>query len=398
MLRVTGDMVLPTTMTGSYPKPNWYTQGMRGRSFKAAMGDSLFREQYLDAVATVINDQEMAGLDIVTDGDSRFDLEVGGKSWFFYVLDRLGGLSGNKDFSRGFMERGISPGHIMWEVQEAYQTPVVVDRITRGPLQYSALWKVAQRMTDRPVKFGTVSAQSLHKMVWNEHYPSDKELILELSDIMNEELRELAASGCSLIQIEEPLHHFMAHRDETTDEDLEFYTQAVNREIRGVDAEIWLHTCWGNPNQQRGFWQPPSYERALTHLLDVDADVITFECASSNGMYIEHFGRHETSKKIAIGVVSHTNTVVEPPEVVANLIRKALEYIPPERLIISTDCGFGREGLARRIAFYKCVSLVQGTNMVRRELGLPEASIRAADPRFSFGDVDSASGEYEVCQ
>ena len=58
MLKVTGDMVLPTTMTGSYPKPNWYTQGMRGRSFKAAMGDSLFREQYLDAVATVINDQE----------------------------------------------------------------------------------------------------------------------------------------------------------------------------------------------------------------------------------------------------------------------------------------------------------------------------------------------------
>ena len=65
----------------------------------------------------------MAGLQIVTDGDSRFDLEVGGKSWFFYVLDRLGGLSGNKDFSRGFMERGISPGHIMWEVQEGLPDP-----------------------------------------------------------------------------------------------------------------------------------------------------------------------------------------------------------------------------------------------------------------------------------
>ena len=380
-------------MTGSYPKPNWYTQGMHGRPFKIAMGDSLFREHYLDAVATVINDQEMAGLDIVTDGDSRFDLEVGGKSWFFYVLDRLGGLSGNRDFSRGFMEGGISPGHIMWEVQEAYQTPVVVDRITRGPLQYPALWKVAQRMTDRSVKFGTVSAQSLNKMVWNEYYSSDEELVLHLSDVMNEELRELAASGCSLIQIEEPLHHFMALRDETTEKDLEFYTQAVNREISGVDAEIWLHTCWGNPNQQRGYWEAPSYGRALPYLLEVDADVITFECASSNGKYIEHFGRHETSKKIAIGVVSHTNTVVEPPELVANLIRKALEYIPPERLIISTDCGFGREGLARRIAFYKCVSLVQGTNLVRRELGLPEAPIRAADPRFSFGEVDSVSGE-----
>jgi len=79
--------------------------------------------------------------------------------------------------------------------------------------------------------------------------------------------------------------------------------------------------------------------------------------------------------------------VVEPPEVVADLIRKALAYIPPERLILSTDCGFGREGLSRRIAFYKCIALVQGTNLVRRELGLPEAPIRAADVRFAFGQV-----------
>ncbi len=80
MLSVTKDMVLPTTMTGSYPKPHWYNQGLRERSFKTAMGDTQFREQYLDAVATIITDQSMAGLDILTDGDSRFDLEVGGKS------------------------------------------------------------------------------------------------------------------------------------------------------------------------------------------------------------------------------------------------------------------------------------------------------------------------------
>jgi 5-methyltetrahydropteroyltriglutamate--homocysteine methyltransferase len=76
--------------------------------------------------------------------------------------------------------------------------------------------------------------------------------------------------------------------------------------------------------------------------------------------------------------------VVEPPEYVAGLIRKALEYIPPERLVVTTDCGFGREGLSRRIAYYKCVALVEGTNIVRRELGLPEARVRAADPRLWF--------------
>ena len=93
MLTVTRDMMLPTTITGSYPRPLWFDRNLAGRSFKSALGDSLFREQYLDAVASIIAEQEAAGLDIVTDGDSRFDLTVGGKSWFFYPIERLGGIS-----------------------------------------------------------------------------------------------------------------------------------------------------------------------------------------------------------------------------------------------------------------------------------------------------------------
>ena len=388
MLHVTRDLVLPTTITGSYPKPNWYTQGLHGRPFKEALGDSLFREQYLDAVAAILNEQTIAGLDIVTDGDARFDLAVGGKSWFFYVLERLGGLSDRRDVSPGWSgDFRIRPGHILWEVQEAYQPLSVVDRVRRGPLEYAAVWKTAQRLTDRPVKFGTISAQCLSRMLWNQYYPSDRELILDLCDVMNAELRELAAAGCRLIQLEEPRHHFAAVQPDVRDEDLQFFTDAFNREVKGVEAEIWVHTCWGNPSQQRLFWDPPSYERALSALFALDADVITFECASSAGRDLALLGTYKTSKKMAIGVVSHTNTVVEPPEVVADLIRKALAYIPPERLILSTDCGFGREGLSRRIAFYKCIALVQGANLVRRELGLPEAPIRAADGRFAFGHV-----------
>ena len=385
MLSVTKDMVLPTTMTGSYPKPHWYNQGLRGRPFKTAMGDTQFREQYLDAVATIITDQSMAGLDIVTDGDSRFDLEVGGKSWFFYVLERLGGFTSRRDTSPGWSgDFGIGPGHILREVSEAYQPPVVTEKLSSGPLEFSALWKTAQKMTEKPVKFGTISAQSLHRMVWNEHYPSERELVLDLADIMNRELRDLAESGCRIIQIEEPRHHFMSLDPDAGDEDFRFFTDAFNREIRGVNAEIWLHTCWGNPAQQRLFWDAPSYERALPHLLETDADVITFECASSGGRDLEIFGKFETDKKIAIGVVNHTNTVVESPERVADLVRKALRYIPAERLVISSDCGFGREGISRRIAFHKCVAMVQGVNIVRRELGLPEAAIRAADPAYAF--------------
>ena len=389
MLKTTKDMVLPTAITGSYPRPLWFDRSLDGRSFKGAMGDSIFREQYQDAVAAILNAQEAAGLDILTDGDSRFDLAVGGKSWFFYPIERLYGLEGHKSTSRGWMGRhGLGPGHILYEVQEAYQPAIVKEKLGRGPLEYAALWQMAQRFSDRPVKFGAICAPALASMLWNEYYPDDRALVLDLCDIMNAEFKELAAAGCPVIQVEEPRHHGLTMTKDWRESDLEFQTMAFNRQLQGVAAEIWVHTCWGNPNQQRVYWQVPSYERALPHLLQLDCDVITFECASSEGKDLPLFAQYKTDKKIGIGVVNHCNTVVEPPEHVAALIRRALEFIPAERLVITTDCGFGREGLSRRIAYYKCVSLVQGTNIVRRELGLPEARIRAADPKLYFAGLE----------
>src|SRR6266700_7745023 len=149
MLNATRDTILPTTITGSYPRPHWFTEELRGRGFKDAMGDSRFREQYVDAVACLVREQEMAGLDFVTDGDSRFDLEVGGRSWFFYVIERLGGISGARDTSHFLEYADIKPGHILYEVQEAYHPPAVISKITRGPLHYAAVWKTAQKMADK---------------------------------------------------------------------------------------------------------------------------------------------------------------------------------------------------------------------------------------------------------
>jgi 5-methyltetrahydropteroyltriglutamate--homocysteine methyltransferase len=283
------------------------------------------------------------------------------------------------------MRRGMRPGHILCEAQEAYQPAVVKGKLTRGPWEYAALWQFAQRLTDKPVKFGAIRAPMLASMLWNEFDEDDKALTLDLCDIMNAELRELTDAGCPVIQIEEQPHHSRALMPSTTDADLAFMTEAFNRQLVGVDAEIWVHTCWGNPNQQRVYWETPSYERAIPHLLQLKSDVIAFVCASSNGQDLHLFGKYKTDKKIGIGVVNHCNTVVEPPEYVAGLIRRALEFIPVEQLVITTDCGFGREGLSRRIAYYKCVSMVEGTNIVRRELGLPEVRVRASDPRLWFG-------------
>ena len=89
-------------------------------------------------------------------------------------------------------------------------------------------------------------------------------------------------------------------------------------------------------------------------------------------------------KKIVIGVIDHHTLQVERPDQVAALIREALKHIPAERLIISSDCGMGREGMSRRHAFYKMVALVQGVNVVKKELGLPVTESMAADPKFSL--------------
>ena len=94
--------------------------------------------------------------------------------------------------------------------------------------------------------------------------------------------------------------------------------------------------------------------------------------------------KFKRNKKVAIGVISHLKTQVETYEEVAALIRRALKFIPVERLVITTDCGFGREGLSRRISYYKMVALVEGTNLVRRELGIPASKVPVSDPKFSF--------------
>ena len=92
-------------------------------------------------------------------------------------------------------------------------------------------------------------------------------------------------------------------------------------------------------------------------------------------------------KKIAIGVVSHRTLQADRPEDVAGEIRKALKYIPAERLILSSDCGFGRQGCNRDIAFYKASAIAQGCNIVRRELGLPTTNVPAADPKLQVDVV-----------
>ena len=99
---------------------------------------------------------------------------------------------------------------------------------------------------------------------------------------------------------------------------------------------------------------------------------------------LEAIGRTVTDKKVVIGVIDHHTLQIERPDQVGEIIREALKHIPPARMVISSDCGMGREGMGRRHAQYKMVAMVLGTNIVRKEMGLPEAECLAADPRYSL--------------
>jgi 5-methyltetrahydropteroyltriglutamate--homocysteine methyltransferase len=388
MLRATKDIVLPTTITGSLPRPSWYTQNLGSRGFLDAMVNNQFREQYVDAVAIYLHEQEMAGLDIVTDGDAHFDSDVGGQSWTNYPPRHMGGFDKNpQPTPAGKGGLGFPSGHILHDYLESRVMPGIVGPVTRGDLQYAAMFKVAQRMTKKPVKFGTIGPELVAFAVQDRHYKSLKDRILAITDALNGELHDLADAGCQVIQFEEPQIHLLAVRNIVDDViNPAFSVEVFNRTVKGLRAktEVWCHTCWGNPSQQRMFKDVQSYKNALEMLNKVDADVITFESASAGGMDLEAFGKIITDKKICIGVIDHHSLQVERPEEIAEHIRRALKHIPAERLVLSSDCGMGREGMSRRHAYYKIVSVVLGTNIVRKELGLPQAECLAADARYSL--------------
>jgi 5-methyltetrahydropteroyltriglutamate--homocysteine methyltransferase len=390
MLKATAGKVLPATVIGSLPRPRWYTENLGTRSFLDAMVDIEFRDQYVDALTVFIHQQELAGLDIVTDGDARFDDDVGGQSWTRYPTQHMSGFDHADPVLAKVGAGGIRfpRGHILHDYMEARVMPKVIGPIGRGDLQYTEMWKTAQRLTTKPVKFGTVTPEIVAFAVQDAYYPDMPARIMAISDALNEELHDLADAGCPVIQMEEPQIHMLAGRARVVDDAInaEFMVEVFNNTVKGLrdKTEVWCHTCWGNPSAQRMFDQIPSYLPGLELLNAVDADVITFETRASGPGELEAIGKAITEKKVGIGMIDHHTLQVESPAEVADLARLALEHIPADRLVLTSDCGMGREGMPRRHAFYKMVSLVLGANIVREEVGAPTAEVLAAAPEYSL--------------
>jgi 5-methyltetrahydropteroyltriglutamate--homocysteine methyltransferase len=391
----TAGLVLPTTVTGSWPRPTWFTESLRGRSFSEGMLDPVYREQFVDAVAAVVSDQRRAGLDILTNGDYHLDASFAGLSWELYPVERLSGVDARRALPSSH-EWPHPPGTLLGEVVGAWRWPPVVDRIGEGtPLELDKIWRVAQALADRPVKLGTVSTQlvaSALELATDYYAPDKRDLMWDMATVMNRELRRLADAGCRVIQIEEPLIHLVASTSSDR-EYIDFLVDCLNHELRGLDdVEVWVHTCWGNASMQRVF-EDGRLEQVVEIFLErVAGDVWTIETKDTGYRDLRLLApyRGRMRKKVAIGAVSHRRLQVETPEEVAADIRAALDHVELENLIVSSDCGFGRGGSTRLVAFYKAAALAQGANIVRRELGLPERPVPAAEPGLQF-DVPAGS-------
>ena len=389
MFTVTANTILPCTITGSWPRPRWFDMSMWGRPIDTCMMDTRFREKFQDALAVVLSDQERAGLDILTHGDLHCDDDMAGRSWHHYPIQRWAGFDG--DYLQSEATRSpwlrYPPGTLLNEIYTGWRWPRVVDKVEHRPLDYAKIWRLAQAKTSRPVKFGTCCSQvmGLFLDIHTNKYKDNREVVWDMAVAMNKELLALRDAGCKCIQIEEPTLHFWSNTYGRNHDNVKFMVEAYNREVQGLDdVEIWIHTCWGNPNMQRVIENDSYRESFELYLEACRGDVWTIETKDRNFREIELFAplKGKLKKKISVGVVSHRTLQVEQPEAVADSIRQVLKHIAPEQLIISSDCGFGRQGCNRDIAFFKTTAIAQGTNIVRKELGLPVTSVRAADAKL----------------
>lgn len=387
MFTATKDKILPATVTGSWPRPRWFDVSMWGKPLDTCMMDVRFREKFQDALAVVISEEERAGLDILTHGDFHCDEDMAGRSWHHYPLQRWSGFEGDHLQSEETRSPWLRypPGTLLNEIYTGWRWPRVVDKIEHRPLDYAKIWRMAQAKAKKPVRFGTCCSQvmGLFLDIHTPRYKDKREVVWDMAVAMNTELKALRDAGCRVIQIEEPTLHFMANTYGKDHENVKFMLEAYNREVEGLDdVEIWIHTCWGNPNMQRVI-EDTSYKASLDLYMErCRGDVWTIETKDRDMRDIELFERFrdDPKKKICIGAVSHRSLQADRPEDVATEIRRALKYIRPENLIVSSDCGFGRQGANREIAFYKAAAIAQGCNLVRKELGLATTYVPAADP------------------
>lgn len=332
---------LPTTVIGSYSFPAWL-DAVRTMGNKGGLTTAQVAEAQDNAVKSSILDQERAGVDVITDGELRRETMVNFFSMRIHGFDMTGRMKpiGNLDPTIQMLD------------------PIVLDKVrSKGSLGMDEHFRFLKAHASAQTKVCVTGPQMLAKRATNEYYASDKELVFDLADILNAELKGLVAAGCDFIQIDEPV--WVGYP-----QDMPWLVESFNRLVSGVGAKIALHVCYGNYQLKKLF--KGQYAELFPAILETHAHQISMEFAVSDGTGLELFTQHPTDKEVVVGVIDVKDEKIETPAVVAGRIRQALRFIPAERMYISPDCGM--KFMPRERAFGKLQAMVEGTRIVRREM------------------------------
>jgi len=337
---------LPTSLVGSYPQPEWLInrEMLSKRMPPRVRAGELWRvdESWLelaqdDATLLAVRDQERAGLDILTDGEARRESY---SNRFATALDGM-------DLD--------NPGSILSRSGQSILVPRVTHAVQRmRPVQVRDV-EFLRANTDRKIKITVPGPFTMTQLTQNDFYKSDEDLAFDLAAAVNAEMKDLFAAGADVVQIDEP--YMQAYPDKAR----QYAVKALNRALEGIEGTTALHICFGYAALVPG--RPPAYA-FLTELNNSAVKQISIETAQSK---LDCSILADIPKKdIILGVIDLSTHEVETAETVAERIRRALPFIAPERLVVATDCGM--KYLPRDVAFGKMRSLVEGTEIVRKEL------------------------------
>lgn len=326
--------MIKTTVVGSYPVPTWL------RVFST-------RESLRDAIMAVLKTQELAGIDVIADGELyRWDInhaETNGMiDYFVRPLDNV-----HSQLTRNQLEA--------WRSQlgnrfRAKPPGIVVGELGPGTLDLKADYELYRDLTDRPKKFTVTSPYMLAKTLADEHYRDLGALVMALGELLAAQVAEIDAE---VIQIDEA--NVTGHAD-----DGPIAAAGINRILQAVRTTKAVHLCFGNYGGQT--IQRGTYEKLVAFLNLLEADHVVLEVARRPDAELSMLQQVKSSLGLGIGVIDIKDNEIESAETIARRIERAADVLGRDRIAyVHPDCGFWM--LPRSVADAKMRSLVAGRNL-----------------------------------
>jgi 5-methyltetrahydropteroyltriglutamate--homocysteine methyltransferase len=338
--------LLPTTVVGSYPQPDWLVNRAALEKHGVPrthaheiwrIPEALLEQAQDDGTILAIREMERAGIDIITDGEIRRE------SYSNRFALALEGIDAER------------PGEVRSQTGRVTPVPRVVGKIRRrAPVELRDV-EFLLRQTDRATKITVPGPFTLSQQARNEFYRDEEEMAMDYAAAVNEELRDLKATGVDVVQLDEPWVRTAPDKAER------YGVRAINRALEGIPGPTVVHLCFGYAHVVHN---KPSGYAFLSQLADTTAQQISIEAAQPNidlGVLADLSG-----KQIMLGVLDLDSADVETAEQVATRIRRGLRHVDAERLIPAPDCGM--KYMPRERAFGKLCALTAGAAIVRREL------------------------------